>query len=603
MQKAEAILQALRKMGTNGIPLTRGYRSLYSEDLYLAAYAKIYKNKGAMTPGSDDDTIDSMSLARIRSVIEQLRNERFRFRPVRRSVTPKKSGGTRKLGLPNFTDKFVQEVLRMLLEAYYEPRFRDSSHGYRPERGCHTALADVKQRFTGSAWLIEGDIKGCFDNINHDVLMRILARDIQDGRLLQLIRQSLEAGVLDEWRYERSYSGTPQGGILSPLLSNIYLHELDVYIEDVLIPQHTQGKSRQKLPAYAQLCYQIKQARQEGNLERAAQLEQERRRIPSRDVDDPNFRRLNYVRYADDFILGFIGTRKEAEAIRDAIGEFLGNHLKLTLSTEKTLITHARTEAARFLNYSVSLYHADDKLTLRSGTKTKTRSINGRVRLGIPFGLSHEKAKPYLKNGKTIAMSAILMHSDAEIIETFQQRFRGLAQYYQYASDRAELGSLKNIMQEALVKTLADKFKITVSQVYRRYRGKLMVDGYEYKVLQVTVPTKKGTRLIHWGAVSLKVVKSGTGQIDDQQYVPKQRSRSDLIQRLQANECELCGSQVQVQVHHIRKLKDLKQRWAGRKEKPMWVERMIAMQRKTLVVCFDCHQKIHAGQPTPKLRR
>jgi retron-type reverse transcriptase len=162
MQTAEQILQAIRKMGEKRIPLTRVYRCLFSENLFLAAYDKIGRNKGALTPGTEDDTADGMSLKRIRSIIEQLRQERFRFRPSRRTYVPKESGGARPLGLPNFSEKLVQEALRIMLEAYYEPRFRNSSHGFRPERGCHTALADL-HKFGGTTWFIEGDIRGCFD--------------------------------------------------------------------------------------------------------------------------------------------------------------------------------------------------------------------------------------------------------------------------------------------------------------------------------------------------------------------------------------------------------------------------------------------------------
>lgn len=163
MQKAEQILQAMCKMGKKRIPLTRVYRSLYSEDLFLAAYDKIARNQGALTPGTENDTVDGMSLRRIRNIIDQLRHERFRFRPSRRTQIPKKSGGSRPLSIPNFSEKLVQEVLRAILDAYYEPRFLDSSHGFRPGRGCHTALTFIKQKFRGVAWFIEGDIRGCFD--------------------------------------------------------------------------------------------------------------------------------------------------------------------------------------------------------------------------------------------------------------------------------------------------------------------------------------------------------------------------------------------------------------------------------------------------------
>jgi len=603
MQNANQILTAMQKLGEKRLPLTRVYRSLFSEEMYLAAYSKIYRNQGALTPGTANETADGMSLALIREIIDDLRAERFRFRPSRRSHVPKKSGGTRPLGMPDFPEKLVQEVIRALLEAYYEPRFRNSSHGFRPERGCHTALTQIKQKFRGSTWFIEGDIRGCFDNINHQVLMAILARDIQDGRLLNLIRLSLEAGVVEEWEYKRTHSGTPQGGILSPLLANIYLHELDAFVEDVLIPQYTQGKKRGNNLEYARYNYRIVQARKRGDYELAHKLELERRKLPSSDTYDPNFRRLTYVRYADDFILGFTGSKSEAEAIKEAIGTFLRERLQLEMSPSKTLITHARTEKARFLNYAISIYDADHKLTYDKRLRVMKRSVNGHIRLGVPYGLVDEHCKRYMRNGKPVSEPALLFYSDAQIIQRYQERYRGLANYYKYATDRAVFGKLKGVMQAALVKTLAHKLRTSVSRVYRRYRGTREVNGKTYKTLQVEVPTRRGTRTIYWGAIPLTVIKPGTEPIDDSKHFEFWKGvRSDLIQRLQADTCELCGSNGDCEVHHVRKLSNLKQKWAGRKAKPEWVKRMITMQRKTLIVCKKCHTDIHAGRPIPKER-
>ena len=601
MQKAEQILQAVQKMGEKRIPLTRVYRSLFSEDLFLAAYDKIARNRGALTVGTENDTADGMSRERIQRIIEKLRNERFNFRPARRIQIPKKSGGTRPLGIPNFTDKLVQEVLRMVLEAYYEPRFRDSSHGFRPGRGCHTALANLQYKFKGAAWFIEGDIRGCFDNIDHEVLMAILARDIQDGRMLNLLRMGLEAGYLENWQYNRTYSGTPQGGILSPLLANIYLHELDAYIEEVLIPQYTRGKKRADNREYGNLAYAIKCARNAGDQKRVQELELQRRKLPSQDVHDPNFRRLKYIRYADDFILSFIGTKSEAEEIKAAISAFLKEKLHLEMSASKTLITHSRTEHARFLGYDISVYHADDKISPRSGTLTKTRSVNGCIRLGIPYGKVDELARRYMRGEKPIHEAGLLAFSDAQIIDVYQQRFRGVAEYYKFATDRNALRKLKYIMEVSLTKTLANKFKSTVARMYQKYGGKRTVQEYTYKVLVVEVPTKNGTRYIYWGGIPLKVIKTGTEVLDDNNGRRNVTfsSRTDLVQRLQANECEICGSQENCEVHHVRKLADLKDRWRGRKEKPAWVTTMIAMQRKTLVVCAKCHVAIHTGKPLP----
>jgi group II intron reverse transcriptase/maturase len=596
MQTAEHILQAMRKMGEKRTPLERAYRSLFSEELFLAAYAKIARNKGALTAGSDErDTVDGMSLERIRKVIEELRNERFRFHPARRIRVPKKSGGQRPLGIPNFTDKLVQEALRQILEAYYEPRFRNSSHGFRARRGCHTALAAMKYKFKGATWFIEGDIRGCFDNIDHQVLMDILVRDIKDGRLLNLIRMGLEAGYMEEWNYNRTYSGTPQGGILSPLLANIYMNELDAYIEDVLIPQNTRGAKRAENPEYRKLYFAMTQARKKGNVKKAEEIERQRRHVPSQNVYDPNYRRLQYIRYADDFILSFTGTKAEAEAIKEAIRTFLKEKLHLELSPTKTLITHTRTEYARFAGYALSVYNADDKLSPRQGTRTKLRSQSGHIRFGIPFGKVDELTARYMENGKAVHENALLKFTDATIVNIYQQRFRGLAEFYKYTTDRRRLQKLKYYMEVALTKTLACKHKVTVKSIYRKYASRRDVDGYSYKVLAVEIPGSQGRQFAYWGGIPLKRVDIGQGYIIDRTVKDElpQPTKLELIRRLQSNRCELCGSTEKCEVHHVRKLVDIERQWRNR-EKPAWVERMLQIRRRTLVVCEECHNGIHS---------
>lgn len=604
MQKANQILQAIRKMGEKQIPLTRVYRNLFREELFLLAYDKVGRNKGALTPGSAGETADGMTMDIIRRIIQDLRYERFRFRPARRTHVPKKSGGQRSLGTPDFPEKLVQEVLRLILEAYYEPRFRDSSHGFRKERGIHTALKRITQKFRGTAWLIEGDIRGCFDNIDHDVLLDILSKDIQDGRLLNLIRLSLKAGAVEEWKYLPSYSGTPQGGVLSPLLSNIYLHELDVFIEDVLIPKYTCGATRERCsnPQYKRVQSKLQAARRRGDIELVQQLEQAQRQLPSQDTHDPNFRRLSYVRYADDFLLGIIGTKAEAEVVKTEIGTFLKDQLRLEMNTSKTLITHARTEHARFLGYAISIYLSNSKLSRSRTKKGRRRSVNGLVRLGIPYGLTKECAKRYQRGGKPVSEPLLVFHTDAHIINTYQERFRGLANFYQYAVDRFRLYEVRHVMQAALVKTLAHKHRMGATRVYQKYRGRREVDGKVYRTLEAEFDTPHGKRSSHWGAVPLTTIKVGTGVIEDTRHRETWMARpSDLIQRLQAEQCELCGATGPCEVHHVRKLADLKK--PGRKMKPAWMQRMIAIRRKTLVVCFKCHRDIHAGRPTPIKRK
>jgi group II intron reverse transcriptase/maturase len=494
MQTSHEVQQAMRKLGAKGIPLTRGYRLLFNRKLFLTAYGNIYCNKGALTPGTDEnDTMDGMSVERIDNLIQLLREEKYDPPPSRRTSVPKKSGGRRYLGLPNGSEKLVQEVLRIILEAYYEPKFRESSHGYRPERGCHTALKHVKTKFQNATWFIEGDIKGCFDHIDHDILLGILKRDIHDGRLIHLIDRFLKAGYIEDWEYRKTYSGTPQGGILSPLLSNIYLNELDRFIEDELMPQYNRGKRRATNPAYKSYSNRIERRRRNGQLEEARELELERRQFPAVDPNDPNFRRLQYVRYADDWLLGFIGLKAEALEIKEQVKHFLRERLRLELSEEKTFITHAKTQSAHFLGYAISIYQANDSLTRRSSDGAKRRSINGIVRLAIPEGLIDKKISRYYHGGKITSDTRFLQSSVPLIILTYQQRLRGLVQYYQYAMNVSSFSKLKYAMEISLVKTLAHKLRIPVTRVYKRFKSTHEINGYTYKVLKVEYDTGRSS--------------------------------------------------------------------------------------------------------------
>ncbi len=233
MQDAETVLSVLRDRGRRGLPCNELYRQLFNPQLYLLAYGRLYSNHGAMTPGVTGETVDGMSLDKIGRVIDALRHERYRFTPARRAYIPKKNGKVRPLGLPTWSDKLVSEVVRLLLETYYEPQFSDLSHGFRPRRGCHTALGKVADIWTGTTWFIEGDISDCFGSLDHQVLLSILAEKIHDNRFLRLLRNMLEAGYLEDWEWHATFSGAPQGGVASPILSNIYLDRLDKFVENV----------------------------------------------------------------------------------------------------------------------------------------------------------------------------------------------------------------------------------------------------------------------------------------------------------------------------------------------------------------------------------
>jgi group II intron reverse transcriptase/maturase len=589
MQTAEAVLAIIRERGNRGLPLERLYRCLFNPELYLIAYGKIYRNDGAMTPGITSETVDGMRLNKIRAIIEALRHERFRWKPTRRVYIAKKGAANKKrpLGLPSWSDKLLQEVIRMLLEAYYEPQFSHHSHGFRAGRGCHTALQSIYPGWRGTTWFIEGDIAQCFDRLDHSILHGILAENIHDNRFLRLIDGLLQAGYLEEWRYHATLSGSPQGGIVSPLLANVYLDRLDKHIEADLLPAYNRGRSRRPYRPYMLLWQRACRLEQGGDWEAGRQLRRQMKTMNSRDPNDPGYRRLRYCRYADDWLLGFTGPKREAEEIKVEIGRFLREELKLELSGPKTLITHGRTQAARFLGYEIVVMDADDKHDHRGH-----RSINAQIGLKVPADVIAAKCKPYLHHGRPIRRTERTVNSDFSIIAQYQAEFRGIAGYYQLAYNLHRLGRLKYVMQRSLVKTLARKFRIRVPRVYQRYRAVLHTDRGRRKGLQVVIERDLGKAplIAQWGGVSL-ARETSIGNLDDRPQQVWNNRHSEVVERLLADTCELCGSHDGVETHHVRHLKDLQTK--GRAERPQWVQVMAARRRKTLVVCRTCHERIH----------
>ncbi len=597
MQSTKVYLELIHERGKKGLPLERVYRQLFNRELYLTAYGKIYRNAGAMTHGVTDETPDGMSLEKIDAIIEALRYERYQWLPARRTYIPKKNGKKRPLGMPVWSDKLVQEVIRMILNAYYDPQFSSHSHGFRPERGCHTAFYEIDQNWSATTWFIEGDIAACFDRLDHGVLLEILRENIHDGRFINLINGLLKAGYMEDWTYNETLSGTPQGGILSPLLSNVYLDKLDKFVETVLIPEYTQGNKRAGNAEYIKLMNCSYYLRKQGKTEQAEEMRKRAQQMPSINVYDPHFRRLRYIRYADDFLLGFIGPKKEAEEIKQQLEKFLCEELKLELSQAKTLITHARSEAARFLGYEVAVAQQDSKRTLRqtNGAEqpAKCRSVNGRPILRIPQDVLEEKCNRYKRAGKVKNRPELESSSDYDIVMTYQLEYRGITNYYQMALNIRSLTHLKWVMETSLTKTLASRHKMSVRQVYRKYGTDHQVDERLYKGLIVTVPRERKEPLVaRWGGIPLK--RNMKAVLEDQ---PAQvwGKRSELEKRLLAEICELCGNTDRIEVHHVRALKDL-QKYPGR-QKPEWVRRMAVRKRKALALCRTCHEDVTFGRP------
>jgi group II intron reverse transcriptase/maturase len=575
MRDAETILAIIRDRGTRGLPLEDVYRQLFNPALYQAAYGKLARNRGAMTPGVTSETVDGMSQDRIQAIVDAIRLERYRWKPAKRVYIEKKhSTKKRPLGLPTWSDKVLQEVIRLILEAYYEPQFSDHSHGFRPGRGCHTALRTIHKYWHGTVWFLEGDISSYFDNIDHEVLLAILREKIHDGRFVRLIGNLLKAGYLEDWRFNATLSGAPQGGVASPVLANIYLDRLDKFVENTLLPAYNWGAERKRNKAYHRITAALSKARRKGDRERAKALHKLATSLPTSIPGDRGFRRLKYVRYADDFLLGYIGPRSEAEKVKHKLGQFLRETLKLELSESKTLLTHATTGSAR-----------DDRRRNAKGQ----RSINGQPTLRVPIEVIQAKCRSYMARGKSVHRPERL-HDDAfSIVAQYQAEYRGVVNYYRMAVNLGSLSRLRWITEQSLTKTLARKLRLSVNKVYRRFETTINTAEGRRKVLRVVVARDGRPPLdATWGGISLK--RDTLARLDDAPPRAWNGFRSELLQRLLADTCELCGSQDRVQVHHVRALRNLHR--PGRVAPPQWVQQMASRQRKTLVVCHECHRRV-----------
>ena len=600
MRSPERVLNSLNEHSKDSsYKFERLYRLLFNEELFYVAYQKIASNGGSTTKGSDGRSIDEMSLARIETLIASLKDESYQPHPSRRVHIPKKNGKTRPLGIPAFEDKLVQEVVRMILEAIYEGHFETTSHGFRPKRSCHTALLHIQKTFSGAKWFIEGDIKGFFDNIDHDVLVGILRERISDDRFIRLIRKFLKAGYVEDWTFHNTYSGMPQGGIVSPILANIYLDKLDKYVKEY-IRHFDMGTKRRPGKESNDLANERKRTvrklkKIKDGTEKAAlvarlkAIEQERAAFPSEDEMDGSYRRLKYIRYADDFILGVIGSKEDALRIKEDIKSFLSESLALELSEEKTLITHTG-KSAKFLGYEITVTRNNHQ---RRDVQGRLRRTYGkRVRLNVSMATLRDKLLEYgameikLRNGKEIwkpkCRSGLIFNDDLEILDRYNRETVGFCNYYLIANNCVVLHNFRYIMEYSMYKTFAGKYRSTVRKINKKYRlNKLFTVKYEQKgVIKSRTFYKTSFK---------RRTTAFNGSCDIEPYSIADVSRTNLTDRLKAEKCELCGATGKLIMHHVRNLKDLK-------GKESWKRLMSARKRKTIALCPSCHRLRHLGK-------
>jgi group II intron reverse transcriptase/maturase len=574
----------------------RLYRILFNEEMFYVAYQNIYAKQGNMTKGTDGKTADRMSITRIERLIETLKDETYQPKPARRVYIPKKNGKKRPLGIPSFDDKLVQEVIRMILEAIYEGYFEYSSHGFRPNKSCHTALTHIQNSFSGTKWFIEGDIKGFFDNINHEVLINILKERISDERFIRLIRKFLNAGYIEDWRFHKTYSGTPQGGIISPILANIYLDKFDKYMDEYA-KSFDKGEKRRRSPE-AGRCWKkkfslekkLKVETDENERKRLIKairkVKSERNNYPYGDEMDANWKRLKYVRYADDFLIGIIGSKAECVQIKANITQFMSEKLKLELSEEKTLITNAQ-DSAKFLGYDIFIRKSND--TKRDMFGNPVRMFNNKIVLYITTEVMKKKLMSYdainfdYSTGKEVwkpqARSYMKNNKMEDIVLQYNTEIRGFYNYYSIANNSSIIDSFYNIMEYSMYKTLACKLESSVSKVRDKY----------YKNKQFAIPYTDSKGQVRYRVFYDEGFKRKTAKRESFYDIIPDTYKCKfprLIERLKDYTCELCGAESETTMFQVRNLKLLK-------GKTDWEKVMLKRHRKTLAVCDMCNKRIH----------
>ena len=598
-------ISTIGKLAQEGKRVRDLMKLVVTPEIWMRAYANIYANAGATTRGIDAVTQDGFSTERVTNLIGLIVGKKYRPKPVRRIEIPKGNGKTRPLGIPSGDDKLVQEVIRMILELIYEPLFSINSHGFRPNKSVHTAVHRIKTLWTGTKWFVNIDIKGYFDHIDHNTLVYLLEKRIDDKRFIGLIKLFLKAGYMENWKFHKTFSGTPQGGVVSPILANIYLHELDEKIKEIAAG-YEKGKGRRRRAEYRKISSRIRylrklidKARAEGDVMRTKELMAEFRkkqleigRIQAKDPMDPGYKRLNYIRYADDFLIGTIGSKQEAKEVFQTIKLYLETELKLSISEEKSGI-HFAPDGITYLGYGIRIrFNTTRRIRMPINTRggrrhVLKRTLNADVVLYVPMErvirFCHMNRYGNLVSGKAMHIPALIYRSDAEIISYYNAQLRGFANFYALASDvKSKLHKLEWVWRGSLFKTLAGKHKTKVRKTARSLRH-----GKDYG-LWVNQGKKKNFIRVY--SLRQLVKPDLDAMVDVKPDVTKFLfTRSELMERLNRNTCEYCGKVGgYTEAHHVRKLKDLK-------DEPGWKRVMISMRRKVIVVCMDCHTQIHAG--------
>ena len=572
------------------------FRILNKDDIWIIAYEKLKGNKGALTPGSTPETMDGMSLERLKRLQEKVCSNNYKFKPVKLTYIPKPDGRKRPLGLPTANDKIVQEVMRIILEAIYEPVFSEESFGFRSGLGCHDALYHVENKFRWVDYVIEGDIEQAYPTIDHKILIKLLQKRIDDHRFITLVWKLLKCGVLDEEILQWSKTGVPQGSIVSPILANIYYHELDEYVQTLKDKYETPKSEQNKLksPAYKSLEYKINKVSKEMRNHEPQSLERQKlakelktlraERLKTNSLKD-KATRIEYVRYADDWMIGVSGDRKLANKIKDNISNFMKNVLVQKLHPLKTKVTDLRKGNAYFLGYQIFL-PKNRPISSYKGKGVKTiRRGQPQLRFDIPVA---EVTKRYTERGyfkqqpkgvRPISRGSYTVLEDHVIVSHYRSIWLGLLNYYSGCTNRGRLQYIHYLLHMSCAMTLAHRHRMSCSKIFKKHGKTLKVKNKDTGKI-VSFPYKTSWKLAERKWLRGKKVR-----------LPNHRHAKNLISSSSLGfPCAICDSEEgPIEMHHVKHVRKQGFRYKG------FHNQMALLNRKQIPLCRYCHKRVHAG--------
>lgn len=586
------------------------YKTFFKEENYKKAYELIKSKPGNMTPGVDGQTLDRISNNYFQSIINAMKDRTFKFKPSKRIYIPKANGKLRPIGIPCPKDKVIQKVFLRELEPILEKVFSDCSHGFRPGRSCLTAIKQIRVQATGAKWMIEGDIKGYFDNINTNKLGLLLAKYV-DVETLNLYRKLVKAGYIDTNHNNKSpiqagktitksvkgeIIGVPQGGILSPILSNLYLHELDKFMEELMKNNSYVGKKNPEYVKYDKAIYYIRKQLKiytgtNNSIEEVKRIEDYKRnlnlKLKLRSKEDCIIKEgtgcsIYYVRYADDFIVSVNGKYKDAEIIKQKINDFLKG-LDIELNMEKTHITDIYKKKVYFLGYEIK--GLSPKMTFTGRTKKNHRISWGGIKVLAPQNKLQNKLRNIgfcdqensFKQARGISKWIHLSHKD--ILTRYNAIINGLMNYYKLCDNPRVIDGILYILKMSAASTLKRKLNISIGQVFKRFGSNLTFkDTVNKKQYSLNIPKTYKNYKSKLGTPNIPLENNLFSPLA---WTVRTTSILDLP-------CQLCGATENIEMHHVKHIR--KGKISG------FTKYMSALNRKQIPVCPTCHDKIHQGK-------